>query len=224
VVVKADPFVSSFVLLRTGVAPGLHMYRTASLGGPLASRAASASRTRLRGVLVSAQLALSLILLLGAWLFLRSLQRLGAADPGYDANEVLTARVTLLPNKTPAGKSAFYREALNRVRSLPEVRDAAWAAGLPLTVAGGSGSFQIRGRAEKAGEAWPHGLRRYVTPGFLNVLRVPLRRGRFFTEADRENTDPFASSMNGSPGSTGPPAIRSAVRLSSMEGGRVSWA
>lgn len=183
---------TALTALLTGLAPGLYMYRAASLAGPLASRAASASRHRLRGALVSVQLAFALILLLGVSLFLRSLLRVHELDPGYDASGVLTARLTSLTNeraKTPAGQSAFYREALTRVRAIPGVRDAAWAAGLPLTVFGGSGSFQIRGRTDKPGEAWPHGLRRYVTPGFLNVLRVPLHRGRFFTEADRENSE-----------------------------------
>lgn len=169
------------------------MYRAASLAGPLASRAASGSRHRLSGALVSAQLAFALILLLGASLFLRSPLRVHALDSGYDASGVLTARLTSPTNeraKTPAGQAAFYREALVRVRAIPGVGDATWAAGLPLTVFGGSGSFQIRGRTDKPGEAWPHGLRRYVTPGFLNVLRVPLHRGRFFREADRENSEP----------------------------------
>ncbi len=184
--------VAALTAILTGIAPGSYMFHVRSLHTHLAARVASSSRQRLRSALVAAELALALVLLVGAGLFLRSLVRLHQVDPGYDPRGLLTAQLALPPERyaNPAQRASFYQEALDRVRALPGVRDAAWVAALPLTGIGGSGSFGIKGRPPLPGQTWPHGNQRFVTPGFLRVLRVPLLKGRFFTEADREGGEP----------------------------------
>jgi predicted permease len=185
--------ITALTAIFTGIAPGLYMFQGNSLGIHFAARSTSLARQRLRGALVAAELSLALVLLIGAGLFLRSLIRLHEVDPGYDAQGLLTAQLALPSSgryKDAAQRVEFYRQALERVRALPGVRSAAWAAALPLAGNGGSGSFEIGGRHPLPGQPWPHGNQRYVTPDFLRALKVPLSKGRFFTDADREGGEP----------------------------------
>jgi predicted permease len=166
--------VAALAAILTGVAPGLYMCHVSSLHNHLTQRGASPSRQRLRSALLGAELALALTLLVGAGIFLRSLVLLQQVYPGYDPSGLLTAQLALPTERFKSGTSraAFYREVLDRVRALPGVTDAAWVAGLPLTRLGGSGSFDIKGHPPLTGQPWPHGYQRYVTPGFLHVLRL----------------------------------------------------
>jgi putative ABC transport system permease protein len=141
-------------------------------------------RRRLRGALVAAQVALAMILLAGAGLALRSFNRLLNVDPGFQAGDVLTYRITLPQGTYPttAATMQFYREYLERLRQLPGMLAVGAVHIPPVTRSGFGGSFTIGGRPEGADEG--NAQVRSATPGYLETLRIPLRAGRTFDERD----------------------------------------
>jgi predicted permease len=177
--------------LLSGLAAGLaairHPEGMAALGG---ARATSSGRGRLRGVLITAQIAVSLVLLAGAGLLLRSLWKLESVPMGMNGDHVVTAQFSL--GRQRYGDSArqleFYHQLDRRLASLPGAPAAAITDSLPPK--GGSrgrllASMQVEGR-----QARPEGTGgmvswRYVTPGYFSTLGIPMRRGRGFTEEDR---------------------------------------
>jgi predicted permease len=175
----------------SGIAAGLasmrHPEGTAVLGG---TRATSSGRGRLRGALVTAQIAVSLVLLAGAGLLLRSLWKLESVPMGMNGDRVVTAQFSLGRQRygDATRQLAFFNRLDERLGSLSGVQAAAITDSLPPK--GGSrgrllASIQVEGqppRPEGTGGmvAW-----RYVTPGYFSALGIPMRRGRGFTEEDR---------------------------------------
>jgi predicted permease len=153
---------------------------------------AGRARQRLRSLLVAGELALALVLLVGAGLFLKSLSRMQEVDTGLEPRGVMTAALALPETeyKEPDKQTAFYRATLEALSAIPGVRAA--GAGTPLPFSGGSASasFGIEGRPEGPGDPGPHGNVRFVSPGYFAALGIPLREGRYFTEQDRQGTDP----------------------------------
>src|SRR5215207_5627965 len=150
-------------------------------------RGASGGRSRARSALVVAEVALSLLLLAGAGLLVKSFARLQAVDPGFDAEGVLTMRVSLpgARYKEPARKAEFYAALMERVQALPGVESASATLSLPL---GGSNysvgrGFIREGRPETPEEA-DNAAYAVVTPDYFRALRIPLRAGRVFDERD----------------------------------------
>ncbi len=150
-------------------------------------RGASAghARTQMKSLLVVGQVALSLLLLIGAGLLLRSFGRLLRIDPGFDAHNVLTMNVSLPTVKyaKPEQQIAFFDEILRRVSVLPGVRNAAISAALPLSwkritplLPEGQPNVPLAERPFVDIEA--------VSPQWFQTMRVPLRGGREFTAAD----------------------------------------
>jgi len=140
---------------------------------------------RTRRMLIVCEVALSLMLLTGAGVMIRSLLALRQVDAGFDPRNVLTMQVSLPETryKTPAQISAFFDGALQRMRALPGVQDAAVVDDLPL--AGGSQQpIVIDGRAELLPKDQPTVAVRKITPGYLRAMRVPLLRGRDFSADD----------------------------------------
>jgi predicted permease len=140
---------------------------------------------RTRRLLIVCEVALSLVLLTGAGVMIRSLLALRNVDAGFDPRNVLTMRVGLPETryKTPAETTAFYNKALQRLRALPGVQEAAAIDDLPL--AGGSQQpIVVDGHAELLPRDQPTVAVRKVTPGYLRAMRVPLLRGRNFTDDD----------------------------------------
>jgi putative ABC transport system permease protein len=151
-----------------------------------AGRSGSAGRVA-RGViggLVVAEVALAALLVLGAGLLVRSITELRQVDPGFDPEGVvaITLNVPGARYPGPALVIPFYDEVLARVRALPGVASAAASSTLPLRDRGFTSDFFIAGRA--ADEYGTEVLRRSVTPGYFETMRVPLLAGRRFTEAD----------------------------------------
>ena len=160
---------------------------------------AGARRFSLRNLLVVAQVALSLVLLISAGLFLRSLQQARRIDPGFDPERVLSVPLNVnLLRYTKAQGQEFYRQVLERVRAIPGVQSATLTRTPPLsgasrqtsvTVAGGEPTERQRssesagGAAEVAENAT---LASSVGPDYFQTLRIPLLRGRDFTAQDRE--------------------------------------
>ena len=154
------------------------------------SGTAGQARQRLRAGLVIGEVALALMLLVGAGLFLRSLAALQDVDPGFQPKGVLTAGVALPDSQyhDPARRVAFYRSVLTRLSSVPGVTAA--AAGLPLPFSGNNGaaSFTIEGRPSPPGDPGPHGDMGFVTPQYFAALKIPLRKGRVFTDYDQQGS------------------------------------
>jgi predicted permease len=142
----------------------------------------------LRNALVVAEVALALMLMVGAGLLVRSLGKLRGVDPGFDPRNVLRALVSIPEARyaTPESRSAFYDRVLERVRALPGVGAAGAMNTIPLTDGGSTQPIAIEGRAAAALSEQPEVAVRVLTPGALKALRVPVRRGRDFTAADSE--------------------------------------
>ena len=148
---------------------------------------------RFRSGLVILEFALSLILMIAAGLLLRSFGRLLEVNPGFNADNVLLARVWLpVPNnpeldqyRDPVKRSAFTKDLLQRVSAIPGVRSAAISSGTGVPLVGPhiSGSFTIEGAAA-TDNANPTVQVSVVSPDFFQTMETPLKRGRFFTAAD----------------------------------------
>ena len=145
-------------------------------------------RQRTRSVLVVCEVALSLVLLVGAGLLLRSFNRLARVDPGFRTHHVLTFSVSLPPAgyATLSRTSGFFHALLDRVASLPGVTAAGAVNPLPFSGNNSSGSFLIEGVNVPAGATAPHADQRVVSPDYFKAMGIPLRRGRLLTDADRE--------------------------------------
>ncbi len=193
--VSLDWTVAGFTLLLSiatgmlfGLFPALHASR-ADLNITLketGARGGSGLRqNRARGVLVTVEMALAIVLLIGAGLLIRTFSALHSVAPGFDAHNVLTMDTALTGSRYDhtAGVVTMARQALERIHAIPGVEAAAATSYLPLD--GGLGlGFIIEGRPlgkepEHGGAGW-----NYVTPRFFDVFKIPLIRGRIFTERD----------------------------------------
>jgi len=194
--VGADFRVLAFVLtivLGTGVlfglAPALQtLGRTSSLSAIIGgSRVTSTrARSRLRNGLIVSEVAVSLLLLVGAGLTVRTYIALNSVDPGFDPRRALSARVEIPARLYPGEveQREFYRETLERVRAIPGVQSAGGVLSLPIN-SGIEGNlvFAIQGRPLVPGEE-SHGGYQLASPDYFRTLGIPLVRGRVFTEAD----------------------------------------
>ena len=180
-----------------GIAPAwqisrLNRYELLKEGGR--SNSAGRGRQRMRSSLVVAEVALALVLLVGAGLFLRSLAALEEVNPGFDAAGVITAGVSLPHARydSDAKQIAFYQAVLDNLSATPGV--TAVAAGVPVPFSGnaGSASFQIEGLPVPPGDPGPHGDIGAVSADYFAALKIPVRQGRVFTALDRADTQPVA--------------------------------
>jgi putative ABC transport system permease protein len=143
-------------------------------------------RNQLRNTLVVSEIALALVLLIGAGLLMKSFVHLQNVNPGFNPRNVVTAELSLPLVKYPRGKPVidFYAEVLRRVSALPGVQSAAFTNILPLSGSNTDNSFHIEGRNEMVTKVFPDEEIRCITPDYFRVLQTPLLRGRFFTESD----------------------------------------
>lgn len=193
--IKVDMRVLLFTLVLSvltgvmfGILPALRLSRVdlqATLRDEGRGSSSGPGRAQMRNLLVVGQVALSLLLLIGAGLLLRSFAQLLRVDPGFDAHGVLAMNVSLPTVKyaKPEQQIAFFDELLDHVRELPGVRDAAISAALPLSVKRitpvlpeGQPNLPLPQRPFIDIEA--------VSPQWFRTMRVPLRGGREFTAAD----------------------------------------
>ena len=158
------------------------------------SGAAGLRRQTLRAGLVIGEVALALVLLVGAGLFLRSLAALEDVNPGFQPKGLITAAVALPPTQyaDSAKQIAFYRAVLDQLSALPGVTQSAAAVPVPFDGQGGSASFSIEGRPSPPGDPGPHGDIAFVSPGYFAALKIPVKSGRVFTDQDRANTTSVA--------------------------------
>jgi putative ABC transport system permease protein len=145
---------------------------------------------RMRGALVAAQVALSLVLLVAAGLQIRSLARLLAVDPGFDPANVLTLKVNLPDRRYPddARQAAFYQRAVADLAALPGVVSAAAVSTVPISDDDLIFSITVEGRPPAPPEEARSANWYSVSPDYFKTLRIPLVRGRLFTAADAATT------------------------------------
>jgi len=179
--------------LATGAIAGLAqaiLFEGRSMADALRARGSPAGHApRVRQALVVVQVAMTVVLLCGAGVLVRTLIALDRAHLGFDAGDVLTMRVAISPARYGDESSRdFYREAVARLRALAGVESAAAAATLPL-VGGSRGRTRFRelGTPELPVSALPTTVVRIAAPGYFGALRIPVLRGREFTDADNEN-------------------------------------
>jgi putative ABC transport system permease protein len=161
------------------------------------SRQSSVKATsRLRNALVVSEIALALMLLVGAGLFLKSLVRMLNVDPGFRTENLLTMKLTLPSTKysedskaaTFHNTIAFHQELLSRTETLPGVTGVATVSNLPLSGDGGTGTPQIIGRPQTSNSDWGESHLRIVSADYFKVMGVPLINGRAFTADDKGDT------------------------------------
>ncbi len=178
-----------------GIVPALQVsktdvHETLKEGG---GRAMSAAGTaRLRSVLVVTEVALALVMLIGAGLLIKSFARLLQINSGLQPENVLTMRVSLPDAKyqTTQATTAFYQQALERISTLPGVQAAGAINLLPLQRWGFNGDIEIEGQGPYPPGQAPLAEYRAVTPGYFRALQVPLLDGRAYTDQDTEKTPP----------------------------------
>jgi putative ABC transport system permease protein len=148
------------------------------------------ARQRVRRVLVASEVALSIVLLLGAGLTLRSFFRLLAVDPGYRTDRLLAATITVPDTvyDTPEATSTFFATLLARIQAQPGVTAAGAVTGLPLRSGRGDLNFQIQGRETPAGTLSRRADWQVVTPGYFDAMGMRIVRGRDIQASDRADT------------------------------------
>jgi putative ABC transport system permease protein len=143
----------------------------------------------MRNALLVAEVALSLVLLVGAVLLLRSFGRVTHVDPGFRADSVLAFRVALPPVSYPEdhNRVAFFDRLISRLESLPDVRAAGLIQTLPMR-GGYFLSFTVQGRPQPGPADEPSANHRVVSPHYFAALGIPLTRGRLFTDQDTDTS------------------------------------
>lgn len=175
-----------------GAVPGLLVSRPAS-GSVLNVRTVTHHRVTARAqrVLITVEAALSIVLLVGTGLLVRTLGAMEAVDPGFRRQHLLAVSVPLTDRDTqPHRVMQLARDLTERLGALPGVDAVTGANAVPFSGEGGSNSFEIEGRQYTQEEKLPEANRRNVLPGFHETLGIPLLAGRTFNEADREDSRP----------------------------------
>jgi putative ABC transport system permease protein len=153
-------------------------------------RGASGSRrqSRFRQALIVVEVALSIVLLVGAGLLFRSFMRLQSVDTGFSPQQVLTAQLTPAgPNyRTNADAAKFYNQVIEKLSNIPGVQDAGIINTLPLD-SGPTSRFRVEGRPVTTPDQWPSVNYRVVSPNYFRALSIPVLQGRAYTDRDGEN-------------------------------------
>src|SRR5580692_10602812 len=175
--------------IAAGVLPALRLSRgeiNQALKQGLGRTDADSSGHRTRSILVVSEVALSLMLLIGAGLMIRSFHRLQAVNPGFDSRGVLTmtAMVSSAKFPSPAQQIRFFERVLERVRALPGVESAGTIDDMPLNNDGSHQPIAIEGRSVLPMSEQPDIDVRLISPGYMSALRIPILHGRDLSAAD----------------------------------------
>ena len=140
-----------------------------------------------RDSLVVSEVALGLMLLIGAGLMMRSFGRLVNVHPGFDPENVLTGRISLTRSvyENHEERLRYVNQTLDRLRSLPGVESAAFVAPMPFSGGNVGSDFRIEGRPRPEPGKEPSANNRSVTSQYFEAIRIPLRKGHYFTEQDQ---------------------------------------
>jgi len=178
-----------------GLAPAWHFSRpdvNETLKEGTRGGSPSASRLRFRTLLVISEIALSLVLLIGAGLMVKGFRTLLTKSMGFDRTHVLTFHV-VLPETQFRDKDrvrGYYEQVLRNIQSLPGVESAAWVTSLPSGWSWNWTEFTAEGKGPVSSGDLPSTISQVVTPGFFPALRVPLRQGRLLSDQDGPNAPP----------------------------------
>jgi predicted permease len=178
-----------------GIAPALQASKvnlSDSLKEGGRSGAGGGHRNRLRSVLVVAEVALALVLLISAGLLIKSFGKLQQTPAGLDSSNILTFRVALPESryKEDPKISNFFLRSLDRISHLPGVRCASVASNLPMAQNHWNASFRVEDFQPGPGGVFPHGDPNRISPDYFRVMSIPLLQGRFFTDADGKDSLP----------------------------------
>jgi predicted permease len=172
-----------------GILPALQVSRTSPLAAAREGgrEGAGGRRARFRNALVVTEVTVSVVLLVGGGLLVRTLIRLQSQDLGFQPAGVLTLRTALPMPKYErlAQRDRFYSEVLRGVRALPGVGSAGYVSFLPLTMRGGIFPVTVEGQPNLAGGATSMAAFRIATPGYFVAMGIPLRAGRDFDSRDQ---------------------------------------
>ena len=181
--------VSVFTGLLFGIVPALQtsrssLHETLKDGGR--SGSADVSGAVMRRVLVVGEVALALMLLIGAGLMIESVARLQHVNPGFDPDHLLTFDVALPNVKYPSdtARRQFFDAALERIGQVPGVVAVGGTSTMPFSGDWSTASFQIQGYTPGPKQPGPWGDIRIVSPDFFRTLRIPIEQGRVFTQQD----------------------------------------
>lgn len=187
------------VAVAAGIISGLIPALDASRGDPNTvlkeesrSTSAGARSQAILNLIIISEFSLTLVLLIGAGLLVRSFVLLQQVKPGFNPRNVLTMRLALPDYKygKPEQRTAFVRELLQQVSSAPAVESAAVAVNVPLTGTGTNVTFAAAGHPVSTSQEKPRADIALGSPDYFNSLRIPLRAGRFFTEQDTGTSRP----------------------------------
>ncbi len=187
--------ISLIIGLLAGLAPALktsqwRLAETLKEGG----RGAGGGRHRAQGVLVAVEMALALVLLIGAGLMIRSLSALWNVDPGFQPDNVLTFGLSFPPSMrsaSPEAARANLRDLSDRLNSMPGVKATSFSMGASPMQSEDDLFFWLDDRPKPASTSEMHMALVYrVEPGYLTAMGIPLKQGRFFTNQDEVRTQP----------------------------------
>ncbi len=178
-----------------GIVPALQLTRTNltdTLKQGSGRTGGSPMKQHTRKALVISEVALSLVLLIGAGLMIRSFWKLQNVNPGFDTSNALTMSVALTPIRysEPHQQLAFLDRAMEQIRAVPGVVSVGATTTIPLGGSGSTQPFSIEGRPAGAVAEQPMAQTRYITSDYFRAIGIPLRQGRFFGDQDRDNSVP----------------------------------
>ncbi|HYH86284.1 MAG TPA: ABC transporter permease [Pyrinomonadaceae bacterium] len=179
-----------------GLAPAYHASKTDlndALKQSSARTGTGAGQRRLRGAFVVAQVALALVLLVGAGLLIQTLYRLRGQYSELRPESVLTFRTQLAGNRyrEHSRRMAFYDQVLARVKAMPGVAAVGYTTAVPLTRKGGSNGLSLEGKDNGPNSSW-NANHRQISPDYFRAMGLALRAGRAFGEQDDERSMPVA--------------------------------
>ena len=177
-----------------GIMPALQFTRT-NLSDTLKQggrTGGSPIKQHTRKALVISEVALSLVLLIGAGLMIRSFWKLQNVNPGFDTSNALTMSVALTPIRysEPHQQLAFLDRAIEQIRAVPGVVSVGATTTIPLGGGGSTQPFSIEGQPTGSVAEQPMAQTRYISTDYFQAIGIPLRQGRFFSEHDRDNSVP----------------------------------
>jgi len=180
-----------------GLAPALQVSQidltTALKEGGVRGATSGFRHHRFRSLLVASEIAIALVLLVGAGLLTRSFARMLAVNPGFDSEKLLVMPIFLDNNRyrTPAQSSSYYQSLIERLRALPAVTAVGATTALPMSDVGVDFDrpYWPEGKEDPGGAA-PKAAVRMVTPDYFKTMGIPVQAGRAFSEEDRSETPP----------------------------------
>jgi predicted permease len=167
------------------------MHETLKEGG----RGSSGARHRTQSVFVVVEVAMALVLLVGAGLMIRSLVALASINPGFDAHNVLSFSISLSPNEQSTAQAlrAKYRESLRQLQAVPGIESVSLVAGSAPMTGDTEMPFWLEGQPKPANQNdTPYAVTNFVTAAYQPAMHLPLQRGRFFNDRDDEHAPAVA--------------------------------